>query len=386
MKRVATLLASCFLLAVLAGCGGSTSTSTTTTGTGGQHQPLPAGTELLYVGDNAGVVHGFAVDPNSGAPAALYTAAITNQAAAAGDVGLAADAGGMVVYAASAGVGGPNVASFIVDRTTGDLNLSGSVSLSVPPRKLAAIETNLYVIPDPSANSPQMFAFTINGLNAALTQLSPTIALPGAPNDLAIAGFGNNIPSWMGLPFDGAAGGEVQGIVRQPNGGATGLQPASPSSSGGTSPQAIRVTPNGNFVIVGNQASGSVSVFSLDAGTGTVTAVSGSPFATGSAPGPIAMDPSGTHVFVGDVVDNSLSAYTIDSSGNLTLVGTPIALGNNAQPSSIAVDPSGKFVYVSVAPQAVAGFSLDTGTGALTPLSGSPFPAGVVTRDMVFVP
>jgi lactonase family protein with 7-bladed beta-propeller len=230
-----------------------------------------------------------------------------------------------VLYTTSAGLGGPNVASFIVDKNTGTLTLSSSLALPVPPRKLAAIEGNLYVIPDPSANAAQMFAFSINGLTAALTQLSPTATLPGPPHDLAIAGFGNNIPSWMGLTFDGTSGGEIQGIVRQPNGGATGLQLGSPTSTGGDSPQGIRVTPDGKFVVVVNQGTSNVSVYSLDASTGALAAVPGSPFASGSAPGPVAIDPSGKFVFVGDTGGNSLSAYTIDSAGSLTPVtGTPL--------------------------------------------------------------
>jgi Lactonase, 7-bladed beta-propeller len=386
MKWVTSLLGSCFLLAVLAGCGGggsSTSTSNNGGGSNGGGSPLPAGTELLYVGDNVGVIHGFGVDPNSGKLTPISTVSVTNQAAAAAaDVGLAADAGGMVLYATSAGVGGPNVASFIVDKKTGTLAVASQLTLSVPPRKVASIE-NVYVIPDPSANAAQMFAFGVNGLNGALTQLSPTVTLPGPPHDLAIAGFG----TWMGLTFDGTSGGEIQGIVRQPNGGATGLQLGSPSSSGGTSPQAIRVTPDGKFVIVANQGTSNVSVFSLDATTGALTEVPGSPFPSGQQPAPVAIDPSGKFVFVGNTGENSVSAYTIDSAGSLTPVtGTPIPLGTNAQPSSIAVDPAGKFVYVSIVPKQVAGFALDPSTGVLTPITGLPSSVGAVTRDMVFVP
>jgi 6-phosphogluconolactonase len=408
MKRVTSLLGAFLLLGVLAGCGGGGSnTSTSNNGnnggsSNGGSSPLPAGTELLYVGDNVGVIHGFGVDPSSGKLTALPPVTATNPAAA-GDIGLAADSGGMVLYATSAGVGGPNVLSFIVNKTTGALTPSGSVALPVPPRKLAAIE-NLYVIPDPSANAAQMFAFSVNGLNAALTQLSPTVTLPGPPHDLAIAAFANvstgkEASSWMGLTFDGTAGGEIQGIVRQPNGGATGLQLGTPTSTGGDSPQGIRVTPDGKFVVVVNQGTNNVSVFSLNATTGALTEVPGSPFASGQQPGPVAIYPppvpitastccpSGKFVFVGDTGGNSLSAYTIDSAGSLTPVtGTPIPLGDNAQPSSIAVDPAGKFVYVSIVPQEVAGFALDPSTGVLTPITGSPFSAGAVTRDMVFVP
>src|SRR5216683_1886876 len=169
MKWVPSLSGSCFLLAVLAGCGGGGSSTSTSNNGGGS--PLPAGTELLYVGDNVGVIHGFGVDPGSGKLTPLPSVAVTNQAAAA-DVGLAADAGGMVLYATSAGVGGPNVASFIVNKNTGTLTLSNSVALSVPTLKLAAVERNLYVIPDPSANTAELFVFSIDPITAALTQLT----------------------------------------------------------------------------------------------------------------------------------------------------------------------------------------------------------------------
>ena len=128
MKRITSLLGAFLLLGVLPGCGGGgSSTSTSNNGNnggGGGGSSLPAGTELLYVGDNVGMIHGFGVDPNSGKLTALGSVSVTSGAAAA-DVGLAADLGGMVLYATSAGVGGPNVASFIVNKTTGALTPAG---------------------------------------------------------------------------------------------------------------------------------------------------------------------------------------------------------------------------------------------------------------------
>jgi lactonase family protein with 7-bladed beta-propeller len=285
------------------------------------------------------------------------------------------------------------VFSYIVSKTTGALTPAGNAALPVFPRMLAAIEQNLYVIPDPSVNAAQMFALSIDGSTAVLTQLNPTITLPAPAHDLAIAGFGNNVPSWMGLTFDGNSGGEIQGIVRQPNGGASGLQLDSPTSSDGDSPQGIRVTPDGKFVVVANSATSTVAVFSLDASTGALTEVPGSPFASGQQAGLVAIGPpalagtpSGKFVFV---AGGNISAYTIDSAGSLTSVpGTPVSIGANAQPISIAVDPAGKFVYVGIVGREVAGFAIDQSTGALTPISGSPFPLNSQgpTRDMVFVP
>ena len=48
-------------------------------GSNGGGSPLPAGTELLYVGDNVGVIHGFGVDPGSGKLTPISTVAVTNQ-------------------------------------------------------------------------------------------------------------------------------------------------------------------------------------------------------------------------------------------------------------------------------------------------------------------
>jgi len=390
MKWVSSLLGAFLLLGVLAGCGGGSSTITTPPP---PPPPLPAGTELLYVGDNVGVIHGFGVDPNSGNLTPLAAVAVTN-GAAAGDVGLVADSGGMILYATSDGLGGPNVTSFLVDKQTGTLTPNTGQTLPVPPRKLAAapgggtssLACCVYVIPDQSANAAELFAFNINKSNGSLT-LAPNqpFTLPGVPREeIAVTPSGN----WIGVPFEGTSGGEIAGIARDPNTGSIMLLPSpiSPTSTGGDEPGGIRVTPDGNFVVVVNQASNSVSVFSLNSGTGALTEVSGSPFATGNLPNPVAIDPSGKFVFVGNTGAGSLSAYTIDSAGGLTLTGATIQLAANSQPSSIAVDPAGKFVYVSIAPQQVAGFALDPNTGALTPIPGSPFSVGAVTGDMVFVP
>ena len=393
MKHVTSLSVAVLALSLLAGCGGS-GTPTVTPPPPPPPPPkqsgLPAGAAFLYVGDSVGMIHGFGIDPNSGNPIEMSGSpfAVTSQSAAA-DVGVAADAGGHVLYATSAGIGGPNVASFLVDQTSGTLSVASQLSLSVPARKLVAAVGGgstgsgccVYVIPDPSANTAELFTFTINKFTAALTQVSPNVTLPCVPHDLAAAPSG----AWIGITCDGTSGGEIVSLTRDAATGTLGTPVEVPT--GGNSPQGIAITPDGSFVVAINQATSNVSVFSLDSSTGALTAASGSPFASGNQPGPVAIDPSGKFVFVGNTGGNTLSAYSIDSMGNLTpLSGTPIALGTNAQPSSIAVDHAGKFVFVSIVPQETAGFALDSSTGALTPVTGSPFSLGSVTRDMAFVP
>jgi 6-phosphogluconolactonase len=384
-SRAAPAAMIAMLLSMLAACGGNSMTSSASNNGGGSQ--LAPGTELLYVGDSVGQIHGFSIDPNSGALTGIGVFAVTNLAAAA-DVSLAADPSGTALYATSAGLGGPNVVAETVNSASGALTaVAANATLPVPAGPIAVDPNgkNVYVITDQG-----VFAFAVDPTTHGLAALSsqPT-GVPGIPHDITVAPSG----AFAYVTFEGSSGGEIAGMSRDPNTGALGLLPGTATSTGGDSPQGVRVTPNGNFVILVNQGTSTVfcrsvcvSVFSLDPNTGALATVPGSPFASGDAPGAIAIDPSGKFVFVGNTGGNSLSAYTIDSAGSLTPVtGSPLSLGVNAQPSSIAVDPSGKFVYVSIVPREVAGFALDASTAALTPMTGSPFAVGEVTRGVVVV-
>ena len=134
-----------------------------------------------------------------------------------------------------------------------------------------------------------------------------------------------------------------------------------------------------------------IAGFSTDAASGALSPVPGSPLtlttpspSTTSSSGPMAIDPTGKFLYVGYqfvVVnvgdDGGLAGYSIDAaSGALTAVpGSPFAIGG--VPNSVAIDPSGKFLIVSVFPLGggshLAVFSIDPGTGALTSVPGSPF-------------
>src|ERR1700680_659292 len=72
-----------------------------------------------------------------------------------------------------------------------------------------------------------------------------------------------------------------------------------------------------------------------------------------------------------------LHAFSVNSmTGALSEVpGSPFAVGSS--PCCIAVDPTGRFVYVANSTSNdIAGFSVSPSTGVLTPLPGSPFVTG----------
>jgi 6-phosphogluconolactonase (cycloisomerase 2 family) len=86
-----------------------------------------------------------------------------------------------------------------------------------------------------------------------------------------------------------------------------------------------------------NLNSNNVSGYTINATTGALTPIGGSPFAAGSAPNSVAVDPTGKFAYVANPNSNNVSGYTIDpTTGALTAIGgSPFAAGS--APSSVAV-------------------------------------------------
>lgn len=379
-----------------AGCGrGSSTTSPTPTPTPTPSSicsnpspgTAPAGSELFYLGDNAGCIHGFGLDPASG----NLTPIAINSTSVKANVGLAADSGGQVLYSTDAALGS-NVSSWIVNRHTGALTANPAVQLPAPPAKPVAFSTYLYAVVDPNAVAQgtqppaSMWVFKINPLDGSLSLLSDhTTQLPGVPFGLAMDPTG----SFLFVLWDGVPGGKISALSRDAATGGVTVIPT-PADTGGLAPFAVAVTPDGKFVVVAHQRSNNLAVFALNHATGALTAVPGSPFpTTGPKSGAMTIDPSGKFVLVADAGNNNLTPYALDDSTGSLTAGTPVFLGEaNSQPSAITVDPAGKFVFVGIFNQRVAGFTLDPSTGSLAPMSGSPFSGSpqFVTNDMVFEP
>ncbi|MHB8154030.1 MAG: beta-propeller fold lactonase family protein, partial [Bacillati bacterium] len=92
------------------------------------------------------------------------------------------------------------------------------------------------------------------------------------------------------------------------------------------------------FAYVTNLSDGTVSAYTINATTGALTAMAGSPFAAGADPDRVAVDPTGKFAYVTNNHSGNVSAYTIDATtGALTAVtGSPFAAGSS--PWGVAVD------------------------------------------------
>ncbi len=161
----------------------------------------------------------------------------------------------------------------------------------------------------------------------------------------------------------------------------------SPFPAAGTATHGVAVDPSGRFVYVPGASSNDVSAYTVDATTGALTPVAGSPFTADFGAFVAAVDPSGKFVYVANVNSTTVSAYAMDAtSGALTPVpGSPFAAGTN--PSGLAVDPSGKFLYVACFGSSdISAYTIDATSGTLTPVAGAPFATGVNPYGVAIAP
>ncbi len=146
----------------------------------------------------------------------------------------------------------------------------------------------------------------------------------------------------------------------------------------------ITADPSGKFAFVAySLVSGHVQTYAINASTGEMTSVG--TIAAGSYPSSIAVDPTGRFAYVANNGSDNVSAYTINTTtGALTAVaGSPFASGG--QPNGIAIDPTGKFAYVANG-GSVSAYTIDATTGALTAVTGSPFATGTGSQSLTVDP
>ena len=125
------------------------------------------------------------------------------------------------------------------------------------------------------------------------------------------------------------------------------------------------------YAYVANGIAGTVSAYRINAITGALTEIPGSPFVAGVGPISVTINPANTFAYVANG-GGTISAYRINSTtGALTqIAGSPFKLGG--VPIFVTVNPAGTFVYVATNNGAISVFSINVSTGALTSIADSP--------------
>lgn len=120
-----------------------------------------------------------------------------------------------------------------------------------------------------------------------------------------------------------------------------------PGSTGGSGS-----TGTGDYVYVANATTQNVAGFQV--GTGTLTAITGSPFSLGYVPSAAVVNPANSILFVAS--SGTISSYSISSSGVLASLSNP-AITGLSNVVSMAVSPDGQWLF------ALDGTAVNTATG-----------------------
>ncbi len=341
MRRLQGLC--CLLLLGLSGCGGFFVPQTSNGG------GTNTGDYLYVANSNNTFFAGFGV-ATSGALSVLSGSPYNNSVAAQS---LAVNPANTFLYA------GTTAGIFVYG-----INSNGSITVqndgSVAAQDIVATamqvdSTGTYLLAAGISTAQQEQAIGIYTINTTTGLLTPVAGSPltlytgSATNPTVVAPTGllitpNNSYVYASL---GALG--VQ-VLTLGSGGAlaagatpTLLLPFSKSTS--PSDQQTASDPNSAFLFVAETNTG-LRVFSIGSG-GSLSEVSGSPYAVGTGPRAVSLDATGSYVYVANFGSNNISAFTLTAaSGKLTAVaGSPFSSGGQ-MPIGIVNDNSKQFVAV----------------------------------------
>jgi 6-phosphogluconolactonase len=272
--------------------------------------------------------------------------------------------------------------TYSINPSTGDLTGSVGSPLVLPTSWPFGGTTQIAT--DPSGQflylvdtSAGIYAYAINRNTGALTAVadSPFVG-ESTPTSLAFDATGAYL---YVAGYDGVSA-SVTGVIAAYSVNSSGA--LAPLAKYTVSSDLSTVVTAGNYLYVAGYYTNSITVFSIGS-TGELSEnVPGSPFATDTGPYSIVADPSGSVLYTAnhgaptatEATPGSISAFTIDSStGALTPVSgypQPIAVHG-----AVSIDPMGRFLLVPEI-SGVSVYAIDTTTGALSAVAGSPFSSG----------
>jgi 6-phosphogluconolactonase len=379
-------LAIFFLSLLMGACGGNSS--------GGRGTP-PASSEILYAANESNSLFAFSIDQTTGA--LNQTASETPGGDYVGNTGMVVTPSGNFLYAAN---DANSEINGYATGSSGTLSLIAGSPFAVQPSSLViggfAIDPGGRFLYAGSQSGFGVVGFTIDSTTGALTSapggpFSTGIGTP--PADLSIDPTGSFL--YASTPIDDIPGYNIWGFTIDSATGALSPIAGSPFATvSNGQPQGLKVDPSGKFLYVALSNAGSIAAFTIDGASGALTNVPGSPFATASTQFTqtyeIAVSPSGKFLYAFNFNGNTMAAFTIDSSSGVlsTVTGSPFPVNPNGE-GGIIVDPSGKFLYLTIGfgtPSAFVIFNIDPNSGALTPnpespVAGSQVPLGLAVAQ-----
>jgi 6-phosphogluconolactonase len=296
----------------------------------------PTGTFMYVANARFGQVSAYVIHPKSG-----RLTYVRGQPFKAGEYpkAVAIDPIGKFVYVTNGD--SENVSAYAINASGALTQVPGSPFAAGPDPTAEAIDPTgsfLYVVNGGNSSvKGSVSAYTINASNGALTQV------PGSPFAAGTLPRGVAIdPTGPFVYVANALSNDVSAFVINASSGALTQLNGSPFTTA-FEPTAVAIDPTGTFAYVptvGYGSGGFVSAFAINASNGALTQVKGSPFRGGYKPTAMAIDPTGRFAYIADNgfgSSGNVSAFAINaSSGALTPVpGSPFLAGRH--PFGVAI-------------------------------------------------
>lgn len=245
----------------------------------------------------------------------------------------------------------------------------GPFAVGAIPGAMASFGQTLYV----ASSGGEIFAFTINS-DGSLTSLAglPFSAGMGLSH-LAVANLTNS--NFLYAANSDDPNGSISAYTINSDGSLTPVAGSPFPTVPNGDPEGLNVSQE-NVLYVALKNANAVAGFSINT-DGSLSPIAGSPFSAGKGTSSLAgcgCGPGG-FLFATNSLDGTISAYSIDAStGVLTQIsGSPFAA---TTPSGDILFVEGELFLPDASANAISGFVPNLTSGAVSPVSGSPFPAG----------
>ncbi len=145
-----------------------------------------------------------------------------------------------------------------------------------------------------------------------------------------------------------------------------------------------------HYVFATLPAANEVATYREDPNSGVLTEIAGSPFPAGNSATSVVVHPNGKYLYTANpgVGENDISLFSIASDGVLTEITPRTSVTPGAtDPQNLVMDPGGKYLYVANSTSNnISVFTIDSSTGGLSQVTGSPFPIGASPLNMTISP
>jgi 6-phosphogluconolactonase len=278
----------------------------------------------------------------------------------------------------------PYIAGFGVSSSGALSVLSGSpYNNGVAAQSMAVTPANTFLYAG-TTNGIYLYAINSNGSisvqnsGSAVAQdmVATQMQVDSTGGYLLAAGFGTSIGAQaIGIYQINASTGLLTAVTGSP----LPLYTGNGSTPAVVTPTGMLITPNNSYVYVSLYTLG-VQILTLGANGALSTGSAPSlllPVNTSTSPSDqgLASDPLSAFLFVSET-NSGLRVLSIGTGGSLKEVsGSPYAVGTG--PTGVILDPTGSYVYVAnKGSNNISAFTLTAASGQLTAVAGSPFASG----------